>query len=211
MKKIISLFERDYEGSRLVYNTVVAGAEWVLQGEGVATEKFDGTATLIENGKLFKRFDRKLNKAARRRKKEGHTGPWKLDYDFKEMPDNWVPCTEGPDMKSGHWPGWLPVGKGPEDKHLRLAWERLELALPEGTYEFVGPKVQGNPYKLSDHKFLLHGETVLQNVPRDFGGLMKFFESFAMEGVMEGVVWHHEDGRMVKIKRKDFGLPWPVQ
>jgi hypothetical protein len=26
---------------------------------------------------------------------------------------------------------------------------------------------------------------------------------------MEGVVWYHEDGRMVKIKRRDFGLKWP--
>ena len=27
--------------------------------------------------------------------------------------------------------------------------------------------------------------------------------------VVEGIVWHHPDGRMVKIKRKDFGFKWP--
>ena len=26
---------------------------------------------------------------------------------------------------------------------------------------------------------------------------------------IEGIVWHHPDGRMVKIKARDFGLPWP--
>jgi hypothetical protein len=34
MKKIISLFKRDYEGNRQVYNEVVPGAEWVTNGGG---------------------------------------------------------------------------------------------------------------------------------------------------------------------------------
>jgi hypothetical protein len=25
---------------------------------------------------------------------------------------------------------------------------------------------------------------------------------------IEGIVWHHPDGRMVKIKKKDFGYKW---
>ena len=37
-------------------------------------------------------------------------------------------------------------------------------------------------------------------------GLKKFFE---VNKFLEGVVWHHPDGRMVKIKRKDFGYKWP--
>ena len=36
MKKIISLFKRNYETDKLVRNEVVPGAEWVLQGEGTA-------------------------------------------------------------------------------------------------------------------------------------------------------------------------------
>ena len=27
---------------------------------------------------------------------------------------------------------------------------------------------------------------------------------------IEGIVWHHPDGRMAKIKRRDFGLSWPI-
>lgn len=30
--------------------------------------------------------------------------------------------------------------------------------------------------------------------------------SYLSAGVFEGIVWHHPDGRMVKIKAKDFGL-----
>ena len=43
MQKVISLFKRDYEGNRQIYNELVEGAEWVVAGEGVATEKIDGT------------------------------------------------------------------------------------------------------------------------------------------------------------------------
>ena len=44
MKKIISLFQRNYEGDRLVRDELVPGAEWVAAGEGVATRKWDGTS-----------------------------------------------------------------------------------------------------------------------------------------------------------------------
>ena len=43
MKKTPSLFKRDYEGTRQVLNEVVPGSEWVLEGEGTATLKIDGT------------------------------------------------------------------------------------------------------------------------------------------------------------------------
>ena len=35
MQKIISLFQRNYDGDRQVRDEVVPGAEWVLAGEGV--------------------------------------------------------------------------------------------------------------------------------------------------------------------------------
>ena len=65
MKKIPSLFKRDYEGNRLVYPEVVEGCEWVLAGEGVASRKWDGTACLVQDGKLYKRYDAKQGKPDR--------------------------------------------------------------------------------------------------------------------------------------------------
>lgn len=40
MKKIISLFKRNYEGDHLVRDEIVEGAEWVIAGEGEATRKW---------------------------------------------------------------------------------------------------------------------------------------------------------------------------
>jgi len=183
MQKVISLFQRDYEGTRLVYDWIVPGAEWVVNGEGVPTEKIDGTSCLIRDGKLYKRYD----------VKQGKTPP----PDFEPAQD--------PDPITGHYPGWVPVTDKPDDKWHREAWETGGKDLPKGTYELVGPKVQSNKYNLTKHTFRLHGDVVLANVPRDFDGLRRYFEAHPE---LEGVVWHHPDGLLVKIKRRDFGLKW---
>lgn len=64
MKKIISLFQRNYDGDRLVRDEVVPGAEWVLNGEGTATRKHDGTCCMWRDGKLWKRHELKAGKTA---------------------------------------------------------------------------------------------------------------------------------------------------
>lgn len=189
MIKVITLFKRDYEGTHLVYDEIVEGAEWVVNGEGVATEKIDGTSCLVQDGKLFKRYDVKKGKTP---------------------PPNFEPAQD-PDPVTGHWPGWVPVSDtDPQDKWHRIARAGIIEAIrdglyKEGTYELIGPKVQGNKYGLDSHIFRLHGDKVLDDVPRDFEGLKVYFEQHPE---YEGIVWHQGDGRMVKIKRRDFGLPW---
>src|SRR3990167_7568687 len=101
MKKIISLFQRNYDGDRLVRDDVVPGAEWVLKGEGRATRKWDGTCCMVRGGKLYKRYDAKAGKTP---------------------PPGFEPAQEAPDPVSGHWPGWLLVGDGPDDRWHREAF-----------------------------------------------------------------------------------------
>lgn len=182
MKKIISLFQRNYDGDRLVRDEVVLGAEWVLAGEGVATRKFDGTCCRVLNARLYKRYDAKRG---------------------KQPPVGFEPAQE-PDSQTGHWPGWLPVGGNPEDCWHREAWAEAAShgGVPNGTYELCGPKVQGNPERYAKHILVPHGAAPLYDAPRDFAGLRTYFEAHDIEGI----VWHHPDGRMVKIKAKDFGL-----
>ena len=60
--------------------------------------------------------------------------------------------------------------------------------------------MQGNPDGFAAHVLVPHGADVLQDVPRDFEGVRAYLKDKAIEGV----VWHHPDGRMVKIKRRDF-------
>ena len=131
MKKIISLFLRDYAGDHLVYDEVTPGAEWVLAGEGKATRKWDGTCCMVRCGKLYKRYTLK----------RGRTAP----ADFE-------PATEV-NPETGKQEGWLPVTD--LDK-----WhtEALSGGVPvDGTYELIGPKIQGNPESVASHMLLLPG------------------------------------------------------
>lgn len=192
MQKIPSLFKRDYEGTRLVYNEIVEGCEWVVNGEGYATEKYDGTSCLVMNNtQLYRRYDAKKGKTP---------------------PAGFIPAQE-PDEKTGHYPGWIPVGDGNEDRWHREGWKSTTASgwLEDGTYELVGAKVQGNPYNLETHQLWKHGKAWADEhnpePPRDFEGLKAWFA----DSYIEGIVWHHPDGRMCKIKRKDFGYAWPVE
>jgi hypothetical protein len=176
MKKVISLFQRNYDGDRLVRDEVVPGAEWVLAGEGVATRKWDGTCCAVIGGKLYKRCEWDI--------KKGPAPPEWLHHDFD------------PAQRSGH--GWLPVGIGPEDWMHRLA----EVPSEDGTYELVGPKVQKNAEDREGYELIRHGNVIFHDCPRDFEGIREYLS----ERDIEGIVWHHPDGRMVKIKGRDFGI-----
>ncbi len=195
MKKIVSLFQRNYDGDRLVRDEITVGAEWVAAGEGKATRKFDGTCCLVRNGRLFKRYE----------VKPGGTPP----PDFESANDV--------DEVTGKQQGWVPVGSGPEDKwHNEAFLDECEpmigagighivCSLPDGTYELCGPKVQGNPERCDRHVLIPHGEQQYPGCSRDFHGLKAFFAA----NDIEGIVWHHADGRMVKIKGRDFGIKRP--
>lgn len=190
MKKIPSLFMRNYDGDRLVRDEVVPGCEWVLNGEGIATRKWDGTSCLVKDGKLYKRYDAKNGRCPT---------------------PGFVPCEEAPDPVTGHWPGWVPIGDGPADRWHKEAWDNHDKSLPDGTYELIGPKVQGNPEERSVHCLVKHGE--LPIYPMSVLPLTNFdrIRAYLAVNKCEGIVWHHPDGRMCKIKRKDFGFPWPVK
>lgn len=202
MQKIPTLFVRDPETMSRVTEEVTPGCEWVMEGDGVATEKFDGTCCLIKDGEFYKRH--KL--------KEG-----------KPMPTGWLHWSFDPEQKSGH--GWLPVVDGqPENRHhmegflneRNLCWDKIpSSALSDGTYELVGPKIQRNPYGLTEHRLWRHGSREFDAVgqasddsdERTFFTLMAYIELLHCEGI----VFHHPDGRMAKIKRRDFGFQWPMR
>lgn len=97
----------------------------------------------------------------------------------------------------------------PSDRYILEAFDALPGKL-DGIYEAVGPKIQGNPDDFKNH-------TLVRVVPPDpslvTGVASRTFEglrAFLSGNVLEGIVFHHPDGRFAKIKRRDFGIPWPV-
>jgi hypothetical protein len=177
MKKIKTVFVIDRSTHRA---TDEVYAEWVMNGEGTATIKFDGTSCMIRDNKLFKRFDAKHG---------------------KPTPDGWEPCEAERDPVTGHWPGWVPVDvNDPSSKwHLEAFKGRFE----DGTYELVGPKIQGNRYNLDSHELWKHGSVTVR-VTRTREDLLEWL----INNHHEGLVFHRHDGEMVKLRRKDFGIPW---
>lgn len=183
MKKIPTLFKRDFTKKGRITNEYDSRVEWIVNGEGTATRKYDGSSALVRHGKLYKRYELK----------PGNMAP----SDF-ELIDS--------DEKTGKKIGWVQVGWGNDDKWFREAipgGNPDKVNLPDGTYELIGPKVQGNPEQLDLHQLFPHANAeTYENVPTDYDGL----EEWLIDKDIEGLVWHHPDGRMAKIKKKDFGL-----
>lgn len=189
MRKIPTLFVRDWGGDRSrVTREVNPECSWVLDGEGVPTRKWDGTAVLVEGGRAFKRYELRPGKAA---------------------PPGFRPAQDV-DPETGKQPGWVPTDpEKPEDAWLYEALRASDEPPGDGTYELLGPKVQGNPDGVASHILERHGAAKMDDRPigRDYDNIRTYLEA----NPMEGLVWHHPDGRMAKIKRRDFGLPWPAR
>lgn len=187
MKKIPTLFEREYENHKVVGITpnVTAGCEFVLAGEGVATIKVDGSCCAIINHKFYKRYDAKKG---------------------KKPPAGAIPCC-GPDPVTGHHPHWVMVdAHNPADKWFIEAAYNTHEILCDGTYEAVGVHFQGNPYNLNTDMLVKHGQAVV-TVERTFEGI----KNFLREHYIEGLVFWLDGEPKCKIKRSDFGFEWNVK
>lgn len=185
MKKMKSLFKREFENHKVCkcLNEVSEGCEWVLQGEGYATEKMDGTCCLIQDGKIYKRFDYKKG---------------------RKLPSGAIPCQEKADEITGHFPHWVLCDENnPSDKYHIKAFKQKK-NWENGTYELIGKHFQSNPYDLEDDFLRKHGNHILLGVPRTYEGIKKYLESH----LIEGIVFYRENGEMCKIKRSDFNFEW---
>lgn len=189
MKKIPTLFVRDPQDRKHVLNEITPGCEWVIDGEGLPTRKFDGTCVMLNmQGQWW----------TRREVKDGKSAP----------PGYWA---EQYDEVTGKTVGWEPAEGSSFAKYLREAvdnmpwhWSVLRTVscwVPiSGTYELCGPKINANPEGYTQHVLVPHGQEIISGLPRDFEGLAGWLR----ESDFEGIVWHHPDGRMTKLKKRDF-------
>ena len=111
---------------------------------------------------------------------------------------------------------WVPVvGSSPEKANARTPMPTapkrprtrtpatMNLSAPPP--ELAGTGISGNPEGSSALRLMPHKGQIYRNCPRDAHLVPAWLAQFPIEGI----VWHHEDGRMVKIKAKDFGIKWP--
>jgi hypothetical protein len=193
MKKIPTLFERDYldDHTARAKPIVTPGMEWVLEGEGVATVKYDGACCAIIGGEFYKRYDAKHG---------------------KPVPPGAIKCQEEADPITGHLPCWVKCDRfNPADKWFWAAYDAYVSTLPQypcdsldGTYEAIGKHFQRNPYSISWDLLVPHGEYVVLLTDRSFEGIREYLQEHHFEGL---VFW--KNGKpQCKIKRTDFGFEW---
>ncbi|KAM6973195.1 RNA ligase 1 [Aplochiton taeniatus] len=138
----------------------------------------------------------------------------------------------------GHVPGWVPVAPNNKmycwhssvvdyDEGVALVLrpttddeDQLEITtvplsnLLEKTLELIGTNINGNPYGMGSkkhpvHTLVAHGSVPIRNPPPvDHHQLCSWFLD-SKEGQVEGIVWHCNDGTLVKLHRHHLGLKWP--
>ena len=190
MKKIPTLFVRDENDRRYVTEEVTPGCEWVLAGEGVATRKYDGTCVMFDGEFWY----------ARGEVKKGKSKP----PNFIEI--NYDPITE-------KRMGWMPIAGSSFYIFFREAvvrWMSDPGILDRtGTYELCGPKINKNPERFNAHYLIKHNladQFVRESPTRaiTFDMIEDLIVRNNILNNMEGIVWHHPDGRMAKLKARDF-------
>jgi hypothetical protein len=184
MQKIPTLFLRNPENMKLVTHEVNPEAAWVLAGEGTPTRKKDGTNVRVTVRGGYPGYAEKRRNPTREEKSNGAE------------------------------PGYVIADElDPANQHILSAiTHTVYTDWPDGVYpcEALGPKIQGG---IESSVPVVYPFTFRPEVLFDFPEECTFFtiRDYLAEHVIEGIVWHHEDGRMAKIKRKDFGLAWPVK
>lgn len=180
MKKIKTLFKKDPTDLSRVTTELDPDNAWVFDDGVKATRKFDGAACSIIGGELYKRYDVKRG---------------------KQVPYGAIPCQD-PDEITGHWPHWVQCEpSNPADKYFFEAFNSLS-DKKDGTYEFCGPKSQGNPEKFDSNVLVPHGVQIIDLDEISYDHIAEVL----MEFPIEGIVFHHPDGRMCKIRKTDFGI-----
>ncbi|MFW5962139.1 MAG: hypothetical protein ACOCQR_00810 [bacterium] len=187
MRKIKTIFERDWKGNRGVVDNLIVNFDF---SNAIATEKLDGMniRVTVRNEQVV-RVEKRRN-PNKKQKKEGIVIPWYVDAKRDDPADKWifnaVENTDFIDVPDGEW-----------------------------SAEAIGPKIQGNPLNLEKHELFIFSlehwreKIVFADAPISFAELKEWLpkqkSKIGNNCGIEGIVWHNQvNGDMVKIKVKDF-------
>lgn len=187
MKKIPTVLRRNPDDrAHVIWFEMTPGLEWIV--DAVPTRKYDGTCVMLDDeGRWWARREVKIG---------------------AHFPENYV--VEDFDPVTGKHQGWEPITQSSFYKYFVEAQLDAEPFKP-GTHELIGPKINGNPEKVDRHYLIPHADAT----PVAYSWLSNPGVNplvFHVETVMElarvrgweGIVWHHPDGRMAKLKVKDL-------
>ena len=179
MNKIPTLFRRDPEDRKRILAEADPGCLWVLAGEGTPTRKYDGTCVMLDEDGVW---------WARREVRPGRV-----------RPPGYLPAMT--DEVTGKTVGWEPIEQSTYAKCHVEAVAAARGPWRPGTYELIGPKINGNPEAVRGHALVAHADAERLDAPRDLDGLRAWLLAHPS---YEGIVWHHPDGRRAKLKHRDF-------
>lgn len=183
MKKIPTIFKRDSTKDGAIINEYVVDLDSFENA--IATEKLDGMNVRVttRNGTCV-RLEKRRN-------------PDKIQK-FKGIIEPW----------------YVDTSESSEDKWLNDALKNTDLSkIPDGEWsgEALGTNIQGNPLNLPTNRivfFTLDQAPVFDNVPTSYEELREWLpkqkSKYGNDCGIEGIVWHCDDGSMMKIKTKDF-------
>ncbi len=187
MEKILTIFDRDWQGQKGVINEYIV--EPGVLAATLATEKVDGTnVRLTVRNHTLVRLEKRRN-PDKVQKAKGITEPWYVDADEFSTGDKWIfdaaRNLDLTDIEDGEWSG-----------------------------EAFGKNIQGNPLQWEqNHIFLFsHMPTLLKHTlpdaPIAFEELKAWLprqkSTFNAERGIEGLVWWQDGQPIGKIKLKDF-------
>lgn len=212
MKKIPTLFVRDYSNGGFVIPEVNPVAEWVMEDAYPAHRKYDGVCTgFFPTVKGEVRINKDIG-SGEVDKAEDISGIWMIRREVKqgwEFPDNFEIEQFDPQTKKTF--GWVPIQESSYYKYFLDALDDLKEAPTFGTYELCGPKINGNPENFKTQKLVNHEQTeLISNIHvLDFHEMSVEDAYEALKETLdympiEGVVWRSAQHGMVKLKKKDF-------
>jgi hypothetical protein len=199
MHKIPLLFKRE---GKYAIPEINPPAAWVLEEVTIAHRKYDGTAMMFDG----------YNWWVRRQ-----VGP------DKTSPPGFVEVEHDPNTNKIF--GWDPVSISGFFEFWKeaLAQRPLDCDILDlrnsvyepGTYELLGPKINGNPEKLKNHRLMPHNRAqqlgdiqfleldLVQSVEQAYDDLRKVLAYLPIEGI---VFKDQKQEKMAKLRRKDFNF-----
>jgi len=194
MRKMTTLYKQEFTSLSDNKGRIFSGLsqetnkenDWVFTDPTtVAYRKLDGASAAIINGKIYSRY------MSRQRKNTP-----------AQIPKDGIPAQPHIDEATQTHPYWVPAEPKGQGKHHYNAFIN-QPGLSDGTYELIGPTVNGNPEEYDVNTLVSHTDPSLL-IPLPNTLTRESLKSLVLSQPYEGVVFRNSNDDMCKLRRVDF-------